>query len=170
MRGTIALVRGLATCLVALALAPACTSFSYLGERPQLQTPAPRPEPTPRPESLPLPPLELSLDVRASAFNTVPAQTLGQPTITASRARLRPGMQAIAVSPDLLEIGLVYGTLVRIDGYEGEWVVLDRMHDRWTRKIDLYMGKDVDAARRFGVRAVRIRWTPPAAATPDAER
>jgi 3D (Asp-Asp-Asp) domain-containing protein len=29
---------------------------------------------------------------------------------------------------------------------------------RWKRKIDLYMGEDVSAARRFGRRRVRIHW------------
>jgi 3D (Asp-Asp-Asp) domain-containing protein len=34
------------------------------------------------------------------------------------------------------------------------------MAARWTRKIDIYMGDDVSAAREWGVREVRIRWTP----------
>jgi 3D (Asp-Asp-Asp) domain-containing protein len=36
--------------------------------------------------------------------------------------------------------------------------VLDKMHRRWERKIDIYMGRDAAAARSWGVRSVRIRW------------
>jgi 3D (Asp-Asp-Asp) domain-containing protein len=42
----------------------------------------------------------------------------------------------------------------------GEWVVLDRMHSRWRRKIDVYMGTDEARALAFGERKVRIRWRP----------
>jgi 3D (Asp-Asp-Asp) domain-containing protein len=38
-------------------------------------------------------------------------------------------------------------------------VVLDRMPSRWTRRIDLFMGRDVAAALAFGKREVRISWT-----------
>jgi 3D (Asp-Asp-Asp) domain-containing protein len=48
---------------------------------------------------------------------------------------------------------------VRIAGLPGEWVVLDKMPARWQRRIDLYMGRDVDAARAFGRRGVQITWT-----------
>jgi 3D (Asp-Asp-Asp) domain-containing protein len=40
-------------------------------------------------------------------------------------------------------------------------MVLDRMPSRWTRRIDLYMGRDVEAARAFGRREVRITWAGP---------
>ena len=42
----------------------------------------------------------------------------------------------------------------------GEWVLLDRMHSRWRRKIDVYMGVDEARALEFGERKVRIRWRP----------
>jgi 3D (Asp-Asp-Asp) domain-containing protein len=67
-------------------------------------------------------------------------------------------MRAIAVSPDLVSLGLRRGVHVRIAGLPGEWKVLDRMPSRWTRRIDLYMGRDVRAARDFGKREVRITW------------
>jgi len=97
--------------------------------------------------------------VTATAYNSLVAQTDGQPTLTASGERLAPGMRAIAVSRDLEQAGLRFGTRVEIDGH-GEWVVLDRMAPRWRRKIDLYMGTDEAAARRFGRQTVRIRWSP----------
>lgn len=101
---------------------------------------------------------EQSLVVDATAYNSVPEQSDDTPTLTASGARLRPGMKALAVSRDLVELGLDFGTRVRIEGLPGEWIVLDRMHRRWRRKIDLYMGTDVEAARAWGIRRVRIHW------------
>lgn len=105
---------------------------------------------------------ERTLVVQASAYNSLPGQTEGDPSLGAWGDELRPGMKVIAVSRDLLDEGLVRGTRVRIEGVPGEWRVLDKMGRRWERKIDLYMGEDVEAARAWGVRRVRIRWTPDA--------
>jgi 3D (Asp-Asp-Asp) domain-containing protein len=101
-----------------------------------------------------------SLTVRATAFNSLRGQTDATPSIGAWGDRLAPGMKAIAVSADLIEIGLARGQRVRIRGLDGEYVVADRMSSRWQRKIDIYMGEDVQAARRWGVREVEIIWTP----------
>jgi 3D (Asp-Asp-Asp) domain-containing protein len=103
---------------------------------------------------------EQSLEVTATAYNSVEWQTNEQPWIAAWGDALANGMKVIAVSRDLLELGLDRGTPVRIDGLPGEYVVLDKMHKRWRRKIDVYMGDDVDAAVRFGRRAVTIYWGP----------
>ncbi len=73
---------------------------------------------------------------------------------------LLPGVRSIAVSPDLVKLGLRRGVRVRIDGLRGEFVVLDRMPSRWRRKIDLYMGADEEAALAWGRRTVRIRFDP----------
>ena len=105
---------------------------------------------------------EQSLEVTATAYNSVPTQTDGEPDITAWGDRLEPGMKAIAVSRDLIALGLGHGTEVRIDGLPGLFVVRDKMAKRWRRKIDIYMGEDVRAARNWGVREVRIRWVPDA--------
>jgi len=96
--------------------------------------------------------------VTASAYNSHPDQTDGDPFLTASGERLRPGMRALAVSEDLFEAGLEFGTRVRIDGMDGEWVVLDRMPDGRRRSIDLYFGIDEQAALEFGRKRVRIDW------------
>lgn len=102
---------------------------------------------------------ERSLWVRASAYNSIPSQTEGNPNIGAWGDRLTPGMKAIAVSPDLIEDhGIKRGTKIRIDGLDGEFTVLDRMPDTWDEKIDIYMGTDVAKALNWGVRKVRIRW------------
>jgi 3D (Asp-Asp-Asp) domain-containing protein len=37
------------------------------------------------------------------------------------------------------------------------------MPAQWDNRIDIYMGEDVRAARNWGVREVRIRWSPPLA-------
>jgi 3D (Asp-Asp-Asp) domain-containing protein len=99
-----------------------------------------------------------SVVVDATAYNSLPEQTGEDPSLSASGHRLAPGMRAIAVSPDLVPLGLAHGRKVRIDGVPGVWVVRDRMPARWRRRIDVYMGEDVDAARAFGRRRVRITW------------
>ncbi|MEC6909443.1 hypothetical protein [Photobacterium piscicola] len=96
------------------------------------------------------------LNVTATAYNSVPAQTDSNPSIAAWGDRLKPGMKAIAVSRDLLKMGLKRGSKVKISGLPGEYVVLDKMHHRWNRKIDIYMGKDVRAAKNWGKRRVTI--------------
>ena len=103
-------------------------------------------------------PEQHTLDVRASAYNSVPEQTVGNPAIAAWGDRLQPGMKAIAVSRDLLEEGLDYNMEIQIEGLPGRYRVLDKMHPRWERKIDIYMGEDVEAALDWGVRDVTIRW------------
>jgi 3D (Asp-Asp-Asp) domain-containing protein len=98
------------------------------------------------------------LTVTATAYNSLPGQTQGDPTLAAWGDRLAPGMRAIAVSRDLIPLGLTRGARVRIHGLPGEYVVLDKLAARWKRRIDIYMGTDVAAARRWGKRTVRISW------------
>ena len=100
-----------------------------------------------------------AMTVTATAYNSLPGQTHGDPHDGAWGDRLMPGTRAIAVSRDLVALGLRRGARLRIAGLPGEWVVLDRMPSRWTRRIDLYMGRDVEAARTFGRREVQITWT-----------
>ena len=103
---------------------------------------------------------EREMTVTATAYNSLPGQTEGDPAIAAWGDRLEPGMKAIAVSRDLLGEGLTHGVEVRIDGLPGTYRVLDKLHWRWERRIDVYMGVDVGAARSWGKRKVRIRWHP----------
>ena len=98
--------------------------------------------------------------VTATAYNSLHGQTDGDPTLGAWGDRLKPGMRVIAVSNDLLAQGLTRGTPVRIEGLPGEFTVLDKMGKRWRKKIDIYMGVDVRAARNWGSRRVRIYWRP----------
>ena len=99
-----------------------------------------------------------SLLVTATAYNSIRAQTDSDPNRAAWGDILKPGMKVIAVSPDLLELGLTRDVVVAIEGLPGEYRVLDKMARRWTHKIDIYMGEDVQAARNWGKRSVRIRW------------
>jgi 3D (Asp-Asp-Asp) domain-containing protein len=101
---------------------------------------------------------EQHLMVRATAFNSTRAQTDARSLETACGTRLRPGDRVLAVSRDLIEQGLVCGTEVEIDGLDGPWTVVDVTAARHKNLIDLYMGRDVAAARQWGVREVRIRW------------
>jgi 3D (Asp-Asp-Asp) domain-containing protein len=112
------------------------------------------PTPTPLPSSS----RARTLEVTATAYNSVPSQTDGDSSITAFGIRLRPGMKVVAVSRDLEALGLTEGVRIRIDGVDGEWEVADRTAKRWTHRIDLYMGTDLEAARAWGKRKVTIRW------------
>jgi 3D (Asp-Asp-Asp) domain-containing protein len=108
-------------------------------------------------------PPEHQLVVTATAYNSLPRQTDRHPELAAWGDRLKPGMRAVAVSPDLLAIGLERGALLRIEGLRGEYTVLDKMPRRWERRIDIYMGQDRPAAQAWGKRLVRIQWQPPPA-------
>src|SRR5699024_580147 len=104
---------------------------------------------------------QASMQVTATAYTLrVQETTPHSPGIAAWGDRLTPGMKDIAVSRDLIELGITHGTKVTIDGLEGEYVVRDKMHKRWRRKIDIFMGHDVAAARRWGRRKVIIKWQP----------
>jgi 3D (Asp-Asp-Asp) domain-containing protein len=62
------------------------------------------------------------------------------------------------VSRDLAAKGLDCGTQVKISGLEGSWTVADSTAARHKNLIDVYMGRDVKAARQFGVKQVEITW------------
>ena len=98
------------------------------------------------------------LEVTATAYNSVPDQTQGNPKITAWGEKLRPGMKAIAVSRDLVPMGLTHRVRVKIDGLPGTYTVMDKLHKKWRRRIDIYMGADIKAAKQWGKRKVTIRW------------
>jgi 3D (Asp-Asp-Asp) domain-containing protein len=110
-----------------------------------------------------LPAYELSgkervLKVTATAYNSVPRQTQGNPKKTAWGKKLAPEMKAIAVSNDLIEMGLRHGVKVRIEGLSGTYMVMDKLPKRWHRRIDIYMGKNIKSAKKWGKRKVTIRW------------
>lgn len=103
---------------------------------------------------------ERSLDVWATAYTSTESQTDADPLVGAWGHRLDRVKDArvLAVSPDLLKKGLKRGQRVRIRGLKGEFIVLDKMSARWTNRVDLYMGHDLRAARRWGKRRVKLFW------------
>jgi len=102
-----------------------------------------------------------TLLVTATAFNSLPKQGQGNPNVGAWGDSITPGVNAVAVSADLVSLGLTRGTKVRIEGLRNEYVVLDRMPAKWKKRIDIYMGIDVKAARAWGKREVNIYWAVP---------
>ena len=97
--------------------------------------------------------------VTATAYNSVASQTSAiDHDVTAWGDRLKPGMKCIAVSRDLIAQGLRHNTKVTIEGFEGYYLVKDKMNKRWEKRIDIYMGTDIDAARDWGIRQVEIKW------------
>lgn len=99
-----------------------------------------------------------TIKVTATAYNSVEAQTKkGNPALAAWGDTLEPGMKAIAISRDFLNEDLLgHNSEVKIEGLDGSYTVLDKMNKRWTRKIDIYMGLDVQAARNWGKQQVEI--------------
>jgi len=99
-----------------------------------------------------------SLEVTATAYTSSPGETDSTATLAAWGDTLKPGMKSIAVSRDLIKMGLKHNTEVTIDGLSGTYVVLDKMNKRWTKKIDIYMGLDKKAAKEWGKKKVVIHW------------
>ncbi len=102
--------------------------------------------------------VERALAVTATAYNSLPEQTDAEPHLAAWGDSLAPGMKVIAVSRDLIPLGLDHRTSVKIEGLPGVYLVLDKMHQRWEKRIDIYMGHDLDAAQTWGKRRVEISW------------
>ena len=99
-----------------------------------------------------------TLKVTATAYNSLAYQTNSNPHITAFGDSLKPGLRYIAVSRDLYRKGLKHNTPVKIEGFDSIYFVKDRMHYRWKNKIDIYMGVDVKAAKKWGRKKVTIAY------------
>ena len=99
------------------------------------------------------------LKVTATAYNSLPEQThKNHAAITAWGDTLKPGMKSIAVSRDLIKMGLDHKTEVKIKGMDGTYKVLDKMNKRWEKKIDIYFGLDREKALEWGKKQVVITW------------
>ncbi|MCG2461814.1 3D domain-containing protein [Flavobacteriaceae bacterium F89] len=100
-----------------------------------------------------------SIKVTATAYNSFPSQTSYEhPGITAWGDTLIPGMKCIAVSRDLISKGLTHNTMVKIDRMDGVYLVKDKMHGRWSNRIDIYMGVDRQEALEWGRKKVWIKY------------
>src|SRR3989339_219389 len=86
-------------------------------------------------------------NVIMTAYNSLPWQTDDTPDITASGTQTRRGVVAANFLP--------FGTRVRFPDLYGteEFVVEDRMNDRYHRRMDVWM-EELEEARTFGV-----KWT-----------
>ena len=101
------------------------------------------------------------IKVTATAYTSSTIETDATPYLAAWRNTLNPTVPSIAVSRDLLDIGLTNGMKVRIKGLKGEFLVLDKMNKRWKNKIDIYMGNDRQKALNWGKRKVEVYWIDP---------
>lgn len=102
-----------------------------------------------------------SMTVHATAYNSVRGQTDDNPWVAAWNNRLRPGQKVIAVSRDLEKHGLTNGAKVKIEGLPGTYTVRDRMNKRFTKRIDVWMEKDIKKARKWGKKKLKISWARP---------
>ncbi|GAA4323204.1 3D domain-containing protein [Pontixanthobacter gangjinensis] len=96
--------------------------------------------------------------VTATAYNSVVYQTQNNPRITAWGDTLKPGMKAVAVSRDLLRMGLDHNSRIRIEGFDSVFLIKDKMHYRWRNRIDIYMGEDIEKAKNFGRKKLNIAY------------
>ncbi|MCB0456258.1 MAG: 3D domain-containing protein [Flavobacteriaceae bacterium] len=98
------------------------------------------------------------LDVVATAYNSTKWQTDGNPYHTAWGDTLKASVKSIAVSKDLIKLGLTRNTKVKIEDLEGIYIVNDKMHAKWKNRIDIYFGDDIKAAREWGRKKVKIQY------------
>lgn len=98
------------------------------------------------------------VEVTATAYNSVPSQTQGNPIIAAWGDSLNPEIPSIAVSRNLIAIGLKHNTPVKIEGFDSIFLVKDKMHRRWRNRIDIYMGKDIKKAKIWGRKKLIIQY------------
>lgn len=115
------------------------------------------------PQSKPAPKYEwYGHEVIASAYNSVFWQTDSiSPSVAAWGDTLKPGMKSIAVSRDLIKMGLRHNTMVKIDTFPDTFLVKDKMHWRWKNRIDLYMGNNIKKAREWGKKKLMICYAVP---------
>lgn len=102
-----------------------------------------------------------SVTVTATAYSSTADQNDATPHHGAWGDKvtgLGKGVRAIAVSQDLEALGLERNRVVHIDSLKGDFVVLDRMPDKWKKRIDIHMTSKAEA-ERWGKRRVRISWT-----------
>jgi len=101
------------------------------------------------------------IKVTATAYTSSTQECDATPFLAAWRNQLSPKVPSIAVSRDLLDIGLTNGMKVHVEGLEGEFVVLDKMNKRWRNRIDIYMNTDRQKALKFGKRKLKVYWVDP---------
>ena len=91
--------------------------------------------------------------VTVTCYNSEPDQTDSTPFTTAFNWTVRPGI--IAVSHDLLERGYVPGSKVYVKGF-GVFMVGDIMHDRFTKRVDIWIPKNKQVFKKTNVLMVPV--------------
>ena len=88
--------------------------------------------------------VDQKLDLWVTAYSSTPEETDDTPFTTASGTTVRDGIVATNLLP--------FGTKVKIPEFFGDkvFVVEDRMHQRKTNNLDVWMGSKKEALR-FGV-------------------
>lgn len=99
-----------------------------------------------------------SIEVTATAYNSVPSQTQGNPIIAAWGDSLKLDVPSIAISRNLITLGLKHNTPVKIEGFDRIFLVNDKMHRRWRNRIDIYMGTDIQKAKAWGKQKLTIQY------------
>lgn len=100
-------------------------------------------------------------EVTVSAYNSVSWQTQGNPNIAAWGDTLKPGMKVVAISRDLMALGIDHNSMMTIESLPDTFIVKDKMNRRWRNRIDIYMGKDVKKAREWGRKKLFICYALP---------
>lgn len=108
------------------------------------------------------------MEVMTTAYNSLSWQTEGNPAIAAWGDTLRPDRPSVAVSRDLVKLGLKRNTPVLIEGFTDTFLVKDKMNARFKRHIDIYMGKDLFKAREFGRCRLKIAFRVPKSGGADS--
>jgi len=98
------------------------------------------------------------ITVKSSAYNSLKYQTDSNPSVAAWGDSLIPGMKSVAVSRDLIRLGLKHNTPIKIEGLDSIYLVKDKMHRRKRNQIDIYMGVDVKKAKKWGVQRLKIKY------------
>ncbi|MEO0528192.1 MAG: hypothetical protein AAFZ89_13250 [Bacteroidota bacterium] len=98
------------------------------------------------------------LEVTVTAYNSLSSQTDSSPNLAAWGDTLKPGMKCIAVSRDLITLGITHNTMIKIDTFPGVYLVKDKMNRRWRNRIDIYMGEDRQKAKQWGRKKLVIRY------------
>jgi 3D (Asp-Asp-Asp) domain-containing protein len=96
-----------------------------------------------------------TVDAVITAYSPTKDQCDSDPLITASMTKVRVGI--VALSRDLeKEYNLKFGDIIYIHGM-GPFKFQDRMHKRWTKKVDVFMWSRKDAIQ-FGRQERRIQF------------
>lgn len=91
-------------------------------------------------------------EVTVTAYSPTVEECDADPFITASMARVRPGI--VAVSRDLFEEGWVFGKKVYVKGH-GIFEIADLMSKRYSQRMDIFF-PDTNQARQFGKKQITV--------------